>query len=271
MLYIRLGIKHNFCEKIYLKTMTYDSATFPSSCSVILVEPQMGENIGAAARAMLNFGLTDLRLVNPRDGWPNDRAITMGAGAFDSLKVQVFDTLGDAAADLQHLYATTARPRDMVKPVFTPAKAATDTKNRLQARQHVGFVFGPERTGLTNDDIALCHSIVNVPTNPDFSSINLAQSVLLLGYEVFQAFDDHAPQALPYGDSEAVSGEKMEAFLLRLEDALETGRFFKSETLKPTMIRNIRAMFMRADLSDQEVKTLHGIVSALVGQRKPIQ
>lgn len=235
-----------------------------SAVSIILVEPQMGENIGAAARAMLNFGLTDLRLVKPRDGWPNDRAIAMSAGAFEHLgEPQIFDTLKDAIADLQFTYATSARRRDMVKPVFTPQGAVEDI-----GAKRTGFVFGPERTGLANDDIALCNALIHVPTNPDFASINLAQSVLLLAYELSKANDDSAPRTLAYGDSEAVPTAQLEEFLTRLEGELETAKFFKEQNLKPTMLRNIRAMFTRAELSTQEVKTLHGMVSALIKKKK---
>jgi len=232
----------------------------------ILVRPQMGENIGAAARAMANFGLADLRLVSPRDGWPNERAIDMGAGAFDSMGVQVFDTLDEASNDLNKLYATTARRRDMVKPVFTPDAAVKDGAKLLQnSDSKIGFVFGPERTGLENDEVARCHGIINVPTNPDFSSLNLAQCVLLMAYAL-NRFEAATEIELPMGHSAPVTQDRLDEFLTRLENELETHHFFKSEDLKPTMLRNIRNIFMRGDLTDQEVKTLHGVVSALIGQ-----
>lgn len=236
--------------------------------SIILVRPQMGENIGAAARAMLNFGLTDLRLVAPRDGWPNQRAIDMAAGAFDIMpQPHVFETLQDAVADLHKLYATTARRRDMVKPVFSPDAAV----RTLTAEEKSGFVFGPERTGLDNDEVALCHSILSVETNPDFPSLNLGQSVLLLAYAISSAGADDAVKdtaILSHGDSFPVAQDKMEEFFVRLEDELESGGFFKAKDLKPTMKRNIRNLFLRADLSDQEVRTLHGVLSALTGKKK---
>ncbi|MCB1721667.1 MAG: RNA methyltransferase [Rhodospirillales bacterium] len=237
--------------------------------AIILANPQMGENIGAAARAMLNFGLTDLRLVNPRDGWPNPRATDMSSGALEQMPpVGVFDTLGEAISDLQLVYATTARRRDMIKPVLTPRAAAKDAQRLLQDGQKAGFVFGAERTGLTNDEIALCSHIIQVPTNPDFSSLNLGQAVLLVAHELFQAGDDTPARALDTGDSHPAPQEDFENFFKRLECELEDGGFFTAKDLKPTMVRNIRNIFTRAELSAQEVNTLQGIVSALIGKKK---
>lgn len=233
--------------------------------AVILVRPQMGENIGAAARAMFNFGLTDLRLVSPRDSWPDQRAIDMSSGALDKMPpVQVFETLPEALADLRMVYATTARPRDMVKPVFTPKAAIADSYARFGDGDGAGLVFGPERTGLENEELSLCHAIVTVPNNPDFPSINLAQAVLLMAYEWFQHSDDTPDKMLVSGDSGPADHADLLAFLERLENALEDGGFFKSDDLRPTMVRNIRAMFTRAELTHQEVQTLHGMVSALI-------
>jgi tRNA/rRNA methyltransferase len=220
----------------------------------------MGENIGAAARAMMNFGLAELRLVNPRDGWPNQSAIDMAAGAFDEMaKVKVFKTLAEATADLNYLFATTVRPRDMAKPVVNAQEAAKQTRKRIGKKQKVGYVFGPERTGLENDDVALCHAILTIPTNPNFSSLNLGQSVLLAAYEYSNAaaVRSSAAKNIP------AQQKKINEVIARLEDELETGGFFKSKSLKPTMRRNIRAMLARAEWSDQEVRTFHGIISAL--------
>lgn len=234
--------------------------------AILLVDPQMGENIGAAARAMLNFGLTDLRIINPRDGWPNQAAIDMSAGAIEKLDVQVFDTLTDAAKDIHYLFATTARPRDMVKPVYTPASAASEAHAR--ANQKIGFVFGPERAGLSNDDVALCHAILTVDTNPDFSSINLAASVLLISYEWLALQNDKSRVETPTHKSFPVEHEKLEELLARLEEDLEKGGFFRARDQKPTMIRNIRNLFARTDMTDQEVRTFHGMLSALTGKNK---
>lgn len=236
---------------------------------VILVRPQMGENIGAAARAMFNFGLERLRIVAPRDGWPNVRATDMAAGALEKMPpVEVFETLQDAAADLHHLYATTARPRDMVKPVLTPAAAAADCVRRSAERQRTGFVFGAERAGLSNDEIALCQSIVNIPANPEFSSLNLGQAVLLLAYEHFQATANTPARQLDFGKSCPAPQAKLEEFLTRLEGELENSGFFRTTEQKPVMARNLRAMFTRAELSEQDVSTFHGIVTALIRHKK---
>ncbi|MAE50644.1 MAG: rRNA methyltransferase [Micavibrio sp.] len=238
--------------------------------AIILVTPQMGENIGAAARAMANFGLTDLRLVAPRDGWPNHEALRNASGALDDLvQARVFDTLQQAINDLHTVLATTARPRDMVKDVYTPQSAATRiTSEQTGAAIKTGLVFGGERAGLGNDDIARCHGIITIPTNPDFSSLNLGQSVLLVCWEWFRALDNTNDIQRPLGDSFPATQDKMDEFFVRLEHELEKGNFFKARDLKPTMLRNIRTMLTRAGFSDQELRTLHGIVSALIGKKK---
>ncbi|MBK9561530.1 MAG: RNA methyltransferase [Micavibrio sp.] len=234
--------------------------------AIILVRPQMGENIGAAARAMLNFGLTDLRIVAPRDGWPSQAAIDMSAGALEIMpEVKVFETLADAARDLHFLFATTARPRDMVKPVYTPAAAIEETFKRQN--QKIGFVFGPERSGLENDDVALCHAILTMKTNPDFSSINIAASVMVICYEWMARQSDNNV-VTPTNASFPAEHEKLEELLVRLEIDLDTGGFFRAPDQKPTMIRNIRNLFTRTGMTDQEVRTFHGMLSALTGKNK---
>ncbi len=231
----------------------------------ILVRPQMGENIGAAARAMANFGLRDLRIVAPRDGWPSVAATANSAGAFDEMdEVKVFDTLNAATADLNHLFATTARDRVMAKPVFTPAAAIEDTLKR--AGQKIGFVFGPERTGLENDEIVLCQSIIMIPTNPVFASLNLAQTALLIGYEFIRA-TNNTPALAPAQEIPATQ-DKLDEMFTRLQTELENNQFFKTDELKPTMLRNIRTMFMRGEWSEQEIRTFHGILSALSGKNR---
>lgn len=237
--------------------------------SVILVRPQMGENIGAAARAMQNFNLTDLRLVAPRDGWPNERAHTMSAGALDQMPpVQVFDTLESATSDLHYCFATTARTRDMVKPSFTPEGAAIEGHKRQSNGQGIGILFGAERTGLLNEEIAHAQSIISIPTNPDFSSLNLGQSVLLLAYEWMKHTDLSAStQNLNMGDSFPASQGEVQNFISRLDKDLEDKNFYRSDDLKPTMQKNIQNIFTRADITDQELRTLHGILSALRGNK----
>jgi len=235
--------------------------------SIILSHPQMGENIGAAARAMLNFGLTDLRLVAPRDGWPNERAIANAAGALEIMPpVRIFDSTVEAVADLHCVLATTSRTRDMVKPVFNPESAVEELHQRLTQDQKIGVLFGGERAGLLNDEIALCHGIISIPTNPDFASLNLAQSVLLLGYEwiktqgTLTACDDNNPPPAPLEDKEA--------FFQRLETELDATHFFRSEGSEAIMKRNVRNIFSRADLTQGELNILHGIISALRGNKK---
>lgn len=231
---------------------------------VILVNPQMGENIGAAARAMLNFGLTELRIVNPRDGWPNEKADTMSAGALEAMPpVQVFSTLQEAVADLHFVLATTARLRDMVKPVFSPAQAVEQVRERAQKGQSAGFVFGAERMGLVNDDVALCQGIINIPANPDFSSLNIATAVLVMAYEWRRAQDTPLPE-MNRKDSPPAAQGAIEGYMERLLAALEGSAFFRAPEVVPIMKRNIRNIYVRADITEQELRTLHGILSALL-------
>lgn len=232
--------------------------------TVILTNPQMGENIGAAARAMLNFGLKDLRIVNPRDGWPNERADATASGAFDMMQVSVFDNLSDAIADLHFCFATTARDRDMVKPVFTPENALIEIAQRQAQGQNVGLVFGAERTGLLNEEISQCQSILTFPVNPESPSLNLAQAVLLMAYELGKDTDT---QTLCENEILPAPQKEITAFLARLQADLEARKFFRSEHLKPTMVKNISNIFTRADITEQELRTLHGILSALRGNK----
>jgi tRNA/rRNA methyltransferase len=233
--------------------------------AIVLVRPQMGENIGAAARAMLNFGLTDLRLVAPRDGWPNRAATDNSSGALDVMPpVQVFDTLAEALTDCHFVYATTARMRDMVKPTFEVKSAVDDGTQRTASGQKLAFVFGPERTGLENDDLTLCHALIHVPTNPDFSSLNLGQCVLLIAYEWMSAQSSSYGKPLTLNGSLPATQDKLEEFQRRLEQELDSKGFFREPTLKPTVSRNIRNIFARSELSEQELRTLHGVVTALL-------
>lgn len=233
--------------------------------AIILCNPQMGENIGAAARAMQNFGLDDLRLVNPRDGWPNDKAIPTSSGALEKMKPPtVFTTLQDAIADLHFVFATTARTRDMVKPVFTPESAVKETNKN--SKQRIGILFGAERTGLLNEEVMMAQAIINIPTNPEFSSLNLGQSVLLMAYEWSKQKTQQPTQNEK--ESTTATQEEIQTFLSRLETDLDNRHFFRSSNLKPTMVRNIQNIFTRHNLTTQEVKTLHGILSALRGNKK---
>lgn len=227
----------------------------------------MGENIGACARAMMNCGFRDLRIVNPRDGWPNEKADAMSAGALSMLNpVEVFATVQEALADCHYIYATAADTRDMVKPVMTARHAVKEMKARLEDNQKVAVLFGRERSGLTNEEIALAHDHISIPLNPDFNSLNLGQAALLIAYEFYQLSEDIEATRLPTGKSFPASAGDFDEMCLRLEDELQKGRFFKSPEMKETMMRNIRNFLNRGTPTDQEVKTFHGVISALIGK-----
>jgi tRNA/rRNA methyltransferase len=240
---------------------------FSPAPAVILVRPQMGENIGAAARAMKNFGLGEMRLVAPRDGWPNAKALAMSSRADDILKnAVVFADTVSAVADLQAVFATTARPRDMEKPTFSPRVAVADCKSRIAGGQKVGLLFGAEKAGLDNDDVALATGLIHISANPAFSSLNLGQAVLLIGYEWYLASEaTEANATAATGDNgEPASYGDLIFFFERLEGFLDARGFMKPVEKRPSMVRNIRNMFTRAGLTEQELRTFHGVISALV-------
>ncbi len=242
-----------------------------SAPAVILCRPQLGENIGAAARAMMNFGMGDLRLVAPRDSWPNPAAEAMAAGASGILdKATLYTTTADAVADLNRVWATTARKRYMLKPVQTPRHAAGEIRNAAGRGEACGILFGPERTGLENDEVALADAVLNIPADPQNSSLNLAQAVLLMGYEWFQLGDDSASEEIRAGRTAPATKEELEGFYGQLIGELDGCGFLRNTQHRPIMIRNIRNMFGRAGLFEQEVRTLRGIVSCLVNGRKPL-
>ncbi len=235
---------------------------------VILVDPQLGENIGMVARAMRNCALGRLRLVRPRDGWPNEAAVKASAGADAILAATaLYETTAAAIGDLNRVYATTARPRGMTKPVDTPRAAATAIRAAEAAGERVGVLFGPERSGLTNDDIALAGRIIEVPLNPAFTSLNLAQAVLLIGYEWFLQGIDAPPSRLEAGGTPPATREKLLEFFGRLEGLLDDSGFLFPPEKRPAMVRNIRNLFQRGELTEAELRTLHGIVSALTKLR----
>lgn len=232
--------------------------------AVILVAPQLGENIGTAARAMLNFGLTDLRLVRPRDGWPNERARAAASGADIVIEgVQLFDRTEDAVQGLDYVIATTARARDMVKPILTPETAAARMREAFAGGGRAGLLFGPERTGLENDDIALADALMMVPVNPAFASLNLAQCVLLMSYEWYKAGDDTQSERIEYQQTRPAKKEELLGFFEHLEGELDRFGFLKPPEKRPSMVRNLRNMFQRASLTEQEVRTLRGVVASL--------
>jgi len=243
--------------------------------AIILSRPQLGENIGAAARAMANFGLSDLRLVAPRDGWPNEKASSMAAGALGIVEqARVFATLEEAVADLQLVYATTARMRGVAKPMLTPPEAASRLRDAVAKDTKTGLLFGSERAGLDNDEVALASAIITIPTSPDFASLNLGQAVLLNVNEWFRAGDATPAEQIEHGGiAQPASREDMRLLFEHLEDELLKAGFLYPPDKVGQMRLNLRAMLNRADLSDQEVRTLRGVIVALTGgkRRKPAE
>lgn len=240
-----------------------DTNLSASTPAVILVVPQLGENIGAAARAMANFGLSDLRLVRPRDGWPNPDAVPMAAGATHVLEAaKVFRSTQEAVADLSYVLATTARPRGMVKPVLDGRQAGDALRQKAAAGLATGLLFGGERSGLENDDVVLADAILTLPVAPDHRSINLAQAVLLAGYEWFAG--GLSPEAEVFTDrTRPATKEELTGFFNHLEQELDNRGFFTPPEKRPAMVRNLRNLWGRADLREQDIRTLRGIVASL--------
>jgi len=236
---------------------------------VILVEPQLGENIGAAARVMANFGLARLRLVNPRDGWPNIHARRSASGADCVLDETVlYDSLAAAIADCTLVLATTARAHDQAKPVLGPQEAAAWIAPHVGAGENVAVLFGRERHGLENDEVALADRIVTFPVNPAFASLNLAQAVALMAYEWFKlASGGGLPFAMPR-KSEPAGKQQIEAFFSNLERELDAIEYFRPLDKRATMLVNLRNIFARMQPTQQDIQTLHGIVMALSEGRK---
>ena len=237
--------------------------------AIILVRPQMGENIGAAARAMLNFGLDKLRLVDPRDGWPNPKAVAMASGAAGKVldHAGVFPDVAGAVADCDFVFATTARGRELPKPIFTPEAAMTEARARIRAGQRVGILFGPERTGLENDDITRANAIITVPVNPAFFSLNLAQAVLLTAYEYSRHTLDAVPVDPGLAGFDLASQTEVEKLGDHFEERLEEAGFFFPEHKAPMMKRNLRNMWTRFGMTRAEVQTLHGALRQLMRRR----
>ena len=236
---------------------------------IVLVEPQLGENIGAAARAMANFGLTRLRLVNPRQRWPNDKAHIMAAGADRILDEAVlFDALPAALADCSFVLATTARAHDQAKRVIGAAEAAREIAPRLDAGETVAIMFGRERNGLENDEVALADRIVTLPVNPAFASLNLAQAIVIVAYEWFKLKSgEKLPFAMPEKSPPAPK-EQLLAFFASLERELEHVEFFRPPDKRETMQINLRNIFTRMQPTQQDIQTLHGVIMAIAQGRK---
>ncbi|HWZ39488.1 MAG TPA: TrmJ/YjtD family RNA methyltransferase [Bradyrhizobium sp.] len=237
--------------------------------AIILVEPQLGENIGMAARAMGNFALSRLRIVNPRDGWPNIAASRAAAGADHILeRAKLFDTVEQAVTDLDLLFATTARAHDQAKPVMAPEAAAREITGHIAGGGGAGILFGRERWGLTNDEVARANRIITFPVNPGFASLNLAQAVLLIGYEWFKlSTQGELPFAMPER-SERASQHQMDAFFENLVRELDRVEFLRPAEKRDTMLVNLRNIFLRMEPTKQDMHTLHGVIMAIAEGRK---
>ncbi len=233
--------------------------------AVVLVEPQLGENIGMVARAMANFGLGELRLVAPRDGWPNEKARAAASKADHVIDgVVVFGTLREAVADMNYVLATTARERDGFKPVLGPVEAGRSLRGRFGAGEKTAILFGRERFGLYNEEVALADAIVTFPVNPAFASLNIAQAVLLMSYEWMKSgLADETDTAFRGPEMPPAPKEALHGLLDHLEDALVARGYFRPATKKPKMLDNLRAVMTRPGFSDAEIKVLRGVVASL--------
>jgi tRNA/rRNA methyltransferase len=224
----------------------------------------MGENIGAAARGMWNFGLDRMRITSPRDGWPNQKAVAMASGAGRLLdEAQLFDSTADAVADCEFVYATTARPRGLTKPVMSPEAAMADAARRIASGQKVSVMFGPERAGMENDDIALANAIISVPVNPEFASLNLAQCVLLCAYEWRRASTEIDHERMDAA-GEMASQLEVQKLAEHYEDALGKAGFFYPEDKAPHMKTNLRNLWSRMPFTRQDIQILHGVMRQMV-------
>jgi len=231
----------------------------------VLVRPQMGENIGAAARAMWNFGLDRMRIVDPRDGWPNPKAVAMASGAGRLLDAALITTTTpEALEDAAFVYATTARPRDLTTPVFTPEAAMADAARRIAAGQKVAVLFGPERAGLENDDIARANAIITVPVNPDFPSLNLAQCVLLTAYEWRRQAEATVPVDPGLAGADWATQIEVEKLAEHYEGRLEDAGFFFPPEKAGTMKITLRNLWSRMPLTRADVQILHGMLRQMV-------
>ncbi|MCJ8148864.1 RNA methyltransferase [Shinella sedimenti] len=233
--------------------------------AIILVHPQLGENIGMVARAMANFGLAELRLVNPRDGWPSEKAISAASKADHVIAAAtVFPSLEAAIADLEFVYATTARDRYGYKEVRSPVVASDDLRTRFRAGQKTGILFGRERTGLTNEEIALADELVTFPVNPAFASLNLAQAVLLMSYEWMKSGLSSVEvtpfSALPQRPAQK---EELQGLFDHVEETLDARGYFRPAEKKPKLVENLRAILTRPSFTGTEIQVLRGVISCL--------
>ena len=233
--------------------------------AIVLVRPQLGENIGKAARAMLNFGLTDLRLVNPRDGWPNPSAGPAASGADVVLeKARVFGSVAEAVADCPFVYATTVRKRGLIVPVVTPEQAAAEIRTQAGAS---AVLFGAERSGLETEEVAVAQKILTVPINPEFRSLNLAQAVILIAYE----WSKHGSLAVPTEGESAeprATQEQLEGLIGQMDDSLANAGYYFPPDRVPTTRNTMRTILSKAGWSNREIQALRGMIRALVNPRQ---
>ncbi len=236
---------------------------------VVLVRPQLADNIGAVARAMANGGLFHLRLVAPRDGWPQPRAWANSSGADRILDaLTLYDSVDGAVADLHRVFATCPRPRHIIKPVLTARGAAAELRAVTARDLRCAILFGPERAGLDNDDMAAADALIRYPLNPAFMSLNLAQAVMVMAYEWWSAEDQTPPRRLMTHETRVACKGELEGFLGHLIDELDASGFLDNKPKRPGMVRNLRHFFERGEVTEQELRTLHGVVTELSHGRK---
>jgi tRNA/rRNA methyltransferase len=239
-------------------------ATTGTAPVIVLVRPQLGENIGMAARAMLNCGLSELRLVAPRDGWPNDKAQRAASGADIVLEeTRVYDSVAVAVADLQRVVATSARTRELVQRIVTARHAAHEMRRWTADGERVGILFGPERTGLENDDVVHADTALSIPLNPQFSSLNIAQAVLLVAYEWAAAGEETPAERLSEHATRPATKDELVNLFAHLERALDQSGFLRNRAMRPAMVHNLRAFLQRAAMTEQEVRSFHGVIKYL--------
>lgn len=233
--------------------------------AMVLVRPQMGENIGGAARAMWNFGLDRMRVVAPRDGWPNEKAVAMASGAGRLLdEVMLCESTAQAVGDCAFVFATTARQRGLTKPVVSPERAMQMAAGMIAEGQKVAVLFGPERAGLENDDIARANAIISVPVNPEFASLNLAQCVLLVAYEWQRQVGEVAHEAVEMGKTDWAEAIEIEKLAEHYEQRLEQAGFFFPAPKAEGMKTNLRNLWSRMRLTRADVQMLHGVMRQMV-------
>ena len=239
-------------------------ATTSAAPVIILERPQLGENIGMAARAMLNCGLSSLRLVKPRDGWPNPKAQRAASGADVVLdKARVFDSVADAVGDLERVVATSARNRELSQRILTARRAATEMRGWIGQGDRTGILFGPERTGLENDDMVHADTVLSIPLNPQFSSLNVAQAVLLVAYEWAAAGEGTPAERMSDHSTRPATKDELVNLFAHLERALDESGFLRNKAMRPAMVQNLRAFLQRTGMTEQEVRSFHGVIKYL--------